>query len=163
MYKITFYGDRLPETMTTEAGKEFYNDFKNNELPERVEINGKFTIARGKIASVEFVADKAETYQMSKAELVQFQEKLRPYLNESGGLSEDGKLRFLEAENLVRVVRHKAVVMTQSDAAVYINPDMITHYEKLVDKINQWQSATGKRQYAKKMETRDLERTAATL
>jgi hypothetical protein len=100
---------------------------------------------------------------MSKAELVQFTDKLRPYLDESGGLSEDGKLRLLEAENLVRVVRHKAVVKTQSDAAVYINPDMIAHYEKLVDKISQWQASTGKRQFAKKMETRDLERTAATI
>lgn len=163
MYKITFYGDRLPETMSTEAGREFYNDFKNDQLPEKVEINGKFTIARGKIASVEFVPDKAETYQMSKAELVQFEDKLRPYLDESGGLTEDGKLRFLEAENLVRVERKKTPVMTQSDAVVYINPDMISHYEKLVDKISQWQSFTGKRQFAKKMQTRDLERTAATL
>lgn len=149
--------------MSNEAGKMLYDDFKSGELPDRVEINGRFVVSRTQIASIDLVPDKAETYQLSKTELLQFGEKIKPYLNESGGLDEDGKLRFLEAEKLVRVERFAPRVVVQSDARVHINPDLIPHYQKTIDKINQWQAINGKREFAKKMQVRAHEKTAATL
>lgn len=162
-YRITFYGDRKPETLSDESGKALYEDFKTGALPDRVEINGNIVVPKGKIEGVEFISTGPKAYTLSRAELLQFHnDKLKPFLNESGGLPLDGEMRFLEAEKVIRLERHTKVIKSASDCSMFIHANMLPHYEKLVDKISQWRMATGRKEYAKKQELKAHAKSAAT-
>lgn len=160
-YKISFYGARNPETIGDTSGEQLYKDYASKTLPERVEIRDGLTVERKSIREVEKIYTAVERRDYSITELRQFEEdKLVKFLNEKGELGVWGKWCFLRSEKLVNATARVKEPKTDSDVSVVIYSHMIGEYERMKEKINQWQSWKGRGEYAKRMKAQQLAKTA---
>lgn len=162
-YKIEFFGDRPAEILSDEAGQALYEDYRSGELPEKVEIKGRFIVPKAKIAGVERFVEKREEYEMSRSELLQFEhDKLGPYLSD-GQLTFAAELRFLEAQGVIRVEWHVTEPKTQSEVDVFVQPHLLNEYIRLGEKISQWKNQRARRDYAQKMEAKELDAVVSSM
>lgn len=154
MYRISFYGDRKPETLPDSRGKALYEDYQKGELPVRVEIRQGLTVESKSIREIELISDSSSRNNqgMSPAEIRHFEEReLLPFLTKHLELTPDQELAFLVGKGLIRVVMTQGTTYkTASDASIYIQPHAIEEYTKMVDKLEQWKVYAGRRNFAQK-------------
>lgn len=163
MYRISFSGDRKPETVPDEIGKNLYQDWQSGEMPERVEIRNGLTIERRYIREIEHVPDfNPNRFMMTNDELRRWAEQeLKPFLDELGNLTPHKELEYLVAKGLITVVMHKAHYMTASDATLYVRSDRTADFERVTNVLSQWKTYQGKLQYAQKKELEELDRISS--
>lgn len=161
-YKISFKGDRGPETISENQGQALYNDFQSGELPERVEIRRGLTVESRSIRDIEHITDPyVNATQYTKVDMERFEAtELKPFLNDHFQLTPAKELAFLVAKNLIEVIMHSDEYRTASDATLYIKSARVAEYTAMVEKLEQWKTHAARRDYAFKKREEELEAIA---
>lgn len=162
MYRISFYGDRKPETIPDARGKLIYEDYQKGEMPPRVEIRAGLTIEAKSIKEIEHIPDSARYPQgPTEAELKLFEvSQLKGFLNERGELTPQDELAFLVAKGLIRVEMHKETYKTASDATLYVQSHKVREFGEVTELLSAWKTMKGKKNYAEKKELEELQAIA---
>lgn len=160
-YKVSFFGQRKDEILPDDAGKELYDDYQKGELAEKVEIRNGLTVERRTIREIEYIPSLEETYAYSRNELQAFErDKLAPFLDDRGGLSVHGHLKFLESEGLIVLEVLNSPVKSYSDVRFGVLSHMVNEYKKMTEKLSQWLMYSGKKNYGQKQRDKELEAMA---
>jgi len=160
MYKVTFKGDRLPETLDDEKGAKLYEMKKDGDMPTNVELRKGMLIMSTSIRDVEYVADE-QRKDYSEPELLKFEkEELKEFLNEKGELASVGELLFYQSKGLVNYTGPKDAPYVAS-FDIQINRLRTRDFADMQHKMSQYKFLKGRKYYAQKHEARehDLKRS----
>lgn len=160
MYKITFKGDRQPETLEDEKGAKLYELRKTGKLKDQnVELRPGLLVPASSIKDIEFVRDSARR-EYTKYELEQFAAgELKEYLKEDGVLGPMGEILYYQSKGLLSFCGDTNDAYP-SPTHIAINPDTTKAFGELQNKVQQYKYMMGARYAAQKHADREHEAMA---
>lgn len=164
MAKITIKRKIDPIMLSDEKAKKLKEKWGSKPKDARVDL-GDWAGTYGDIANIEISQSGTPSKRKySDAELEKFeQSELKPYLSGDGALSFKAELDYLRDKGYIKYKKINDEVKTIADVGMAVVRKNVQQYTRAMEKISQWVSMQGRKQYGTNKREKALDKMAESL